>query len=78
MVVGSMRVSRETERQTIDVPRDALFATGVDPRHLWTDQASDARDNRPRLQQALAAVQSGACRLVWTLDRLGPSLPLLL
>jgi hypothetical protein len=75
MLVGSMRVSRETEPQWTDVQRDALRATGVDPRHLGTDQASDARDNRPGLQQALASVQSGACLLVWTLDRLGRARP---
>jgi DNA invertase Pin-like site-specific DNA recombinase len=75
MLVGSMRVSRETEPQTTDVQRNAWRATGVAPRPLWTDQASDARDNRPGLQEALASVQSGDGLLVWTLGRLGRALP---
>jgi DNA invertase Pin-like site-specific DNA recombinase len=75
MRVGSLQVSRETEPQTTDVPRHALLATGVDPRHLWTDQASDARDHRPGLPQALASVQPGDGLLVRTLDRLGRARP---
>ena len=47
MLVGSMRVSSETDRQTTDLQHDALLAAGVDPRQLCTDQASGARDDRP-------------------------------
>lgn len=75
MRVGSIRVSRETEPRTTDVPRHALRATGVDPRHLCPNQPSDVRDNHPRPPQALASVPSGACLLVGTLDRLGRALP---
>ena len=57
MLVGYMRVSSETDRQTTDLQRDALLAAGVDPRQLFTDKASGARDDRPGLQQALAYVQ---------------------
>ena len=78
MLVGSMRVSSETDRQTTDLQRDALLAAGVDPRQLFTDQASGARDDRPGLQQALAYVHAGDCLIVWKLDRLGRSLPHLL
>ena len=73
-----MRVSSETDRQTTDLQRDALLAAGVDPRQLFTDQASGARDDRPGLQQALASVHPGDCLVVWKLDRLGRSLPHLL
>ena len=78
MLVGYMRVSSETDRQTTDLQRDALLAAGVDPRQLFTDQASGARDDRPGLQQALAYVHAGDCLIVWKLDRLGRSLPHLL
>ena len=78
MLVGYMRVSSETDRQTTDLQRDALLAAGVDPRQLFTDQASGARDDRPGLQQALASVHPGDCLVVWKLDRLGRSLPHLL
>jgi|SRR5882672_6345634 len=78
MLVGYMRVSSETDRQTTDLQRDALLAAGVDPRQLFTDKASGARDDRPGLQQALASVHAGDCLIVWKLDRLGRSLPHLL
>ena len=78
MLVGYMRVSRDHDRQTTDLQRDALLDAGVDPRHLFTDQASGARDDRHGLAQALAYVQPGDCLVVWKLDRLGRSLPHLL
>jgi len=78
MLVGYMRVSSDTDRQTTDLQRDALLAAGVDPRQLFVDKASGARDDRPGLRQALAYVQSGDCLIVWKLDRLGRSLPHLL
>jgi len=78
MLVGSVRVSSDNYRQTTHLQRDALFAAGVDPRQLFEDKASGARDDRPGLQQALAYVQPGDCLVVWKLDRLGRSLPHLL
>ena len=78
MLVGYMRVSSDHDRQTTHLQRDALLVTGVDPRHLFEDKASGARDDRPGLQQALAYVRPGDCLVVWKLDRLGRSLPHLL
>ena len=78
MLVGYMRVSSDNDRQTTDLQRDALLAAGVDPRQLFTDKASGARDDRPGLHQVLAYVHPGDCLIVWKLDRLGRSLPHLL
>jgi hypothetical protein len=78
MLVGYMRVSSDNDRQTTDLQRDALLDAGVDPRQLFADKASGARDDRPGLQQALAYVQPGDCLIGWKLDRLGRSLPHLL
>jgi DNA invertase Pin-like site-specific DNA recombinase len=78
MLVGYMRVSSDTDRQTTDLQRDALLGAGVDPRQLFADKASGARDDRPGLQQALAYLHPGDCLVVWKLDRLGRSLPHLL
>src|SRR5712671_4154295 len=78
MLVGYMRVSSDNDRQTTDLQRDALLDAGVDPRRLFTDKASGARDDRAGLRQALAYVQPGDCLVVWKLDRLGRSLPHLL
>ena len=78
MLVGYMRVSSETDRQTTDLQRDALLVAGVDPRHLFEDRASGAKDDRSGLVQVLAFVQPGDILVVWKLDRLGRSLSHLL
>jgi len=68
----------ESDRQTTDLQRDALLATGVDGRHLFEDHASGAKDDRPGLVKALAFVRPGDVLVVWKLDRLGRSLSHLL
>jgi DNA invertase Pin-like site-specific DNA recombinase len=78
MLVGYMRVSSDNDRQTTDLQRDALISAGVDPRNLFEDKASGARDDRIGLKQALDYIQAGDCLVVWKLDRLGRSLPHLL
>ena len=78
MLVGYMRVSSESDRQTTDLQRDALLMAGVDERHLFEDKASGARDDRPGLAKALEFVRAGDCLVVWKLDRLGRSLSHLL
>ena len=78
MLVGYMRVSSDNDRQTTNLQRDALIQAGVDPRHLYEDKASGARDDRKGLQKALDFVCKGDCLVVWKLDRLGRSLPHLL
>ena len=78
MLVGYMRVSSESDRQTTDLQRDALLAAGVDERHLFEDKASGARDDRPGLAKALEFVRTDDCLVVWKLDRLGRSLSHLL
>ncbi|WP_431067708.1 recombinase family protein [Methylotuvimicrobium sp.] len=78
MLVGYMRVSSDNDRQSTDLQRDALISAGVDPRHLFEDKASGARDDRVGLKQALDYVRAGDCLVVWKLDRLGRSLPHLL
>ena len=78
MLVGCMRVSSDSDRQTTDLQRDALLAAGVDERHLFEDKASGARSDRSGLATALDFVRAGGCLVVWKLDRLGRSLPHLL
>ena len=78
MLVGYMRVSSDSDRQTTDLQRDALIAAGVDSRHLFEDHASGAKDDRPGLSKALAFVKPGDVLVVWKLDRLGRSLSHLL
>jgi DNA invertase Pin-like site-specific DNA recombinase len=78
MLIGYMRVSSDSDRQTTDLQRDALLAAGIDARHLFEDHASGAKDDRPGLVQALTFVQPGDVLVVWKLDRLGRSLSHLL
>ena len=78
MLVGYMRVSTDSDRQVLDLQRDALVAAGVDERHLFEDRVSGSRGDRTGLTKALAFIKSGDCLVVWKLDRLGRSLPHLL
>ena len=78
MLVGYMRVSTDSERQVLDLQRDALLSAGVDGRHLFEDRSSGSRGDRAGLAKALAFLEPGDCLVVWKLDRLGRSLPHLL
>lgn len=75
MLVGYMRVSSTDDWQSVDLQRDALTAAGIDGRHLYSDKASGARDDRPSLKACLKYMKSGDTLVVWKLDRLGRSLP---
>ena len=37
MLVGYMRVSSDSDRQSTDLQRDALLTAGIDARHLFED-----------------------------------------
>ncbi|MGZ0080520.1 recombinase family protein [Methylomonas sp. ZR1] len=78
MLVGYMRVSSDSDRQSTDLQRDALLAAGVDARHLFEDRASGAKDDRTGLAKVLEFVHPGDVLVVWKLDRLGRSLSHLL
>jgi DNA invertase Pin-like site-specific DNA recombinase len=74
MLIGYMRVSRADGSQVLDLQRDALLATGVEPDHLYQDLASGKRDDRPGLAAALKALRRGDALVAWKLDRLGRDL----
>jgi len=78
MHIGYMRVSLDNERQTTNLQKDALLKSGVDPRHIFEDKISGAKDKRVGLEKALEFLQPGDCLVVWKLDRLGRSLSHLL
>ena len=81
LLVGYCRVSSDNDRQTLDHQIDALIAAGVDPRHIFQDRASGARDDRPGLKACLdflipsAPVSVHSTLVVTRLDRLGRRLP---
>ena len=78
MLIGYLRVSSDSDRQSTDLQRDALLAAGVDARHLFEDRASGAKDDRTGLVRALEFVCPGDVLVVWKLERLGRSLSHLL
>lgn len=43
MLIGYARVSKADGSQSLDLQRDVLCATGVDPQHVYDDFASGAR-----------------------------------
>lgn len=78
MLIGYMRVSTDSDRQTTDLQKDALLKEGVDERHIFSDYASGMKDDRNGLKRAIKYMKRGDCLVVWKLDRLGRSLSHLL
>lgn len=74
MLIGYMRVSKADGSQACDLQRDALLVAGVDPAHIYEDQASGKREDRPGLAACIKALREGDTLLVWKLDRLGRDL----
>jgi DNA invertase Pin-like site-specific DNA recombinase len=74
VLIGYMRVSKADGSQVLDLQRDALIAAGVQRSHLYEDQASGKKDDRPGLEACLKALREGDTLIVWKLDRLGRNL----
>lgn len=55
MLIGYMRVSKSDGSQVFDLQRDAMQVAGVDPAHVYQDQASGRHDDRPGLVSPLRA-----------------------
>jgi len=65
MLIGYMRVSSTDDRQSVDLQRDALVGAGVDSRHLFSDRASGAREDRASLKACLEYMKAGDTLVVW-------------
>ena len=74
MQIGYMRISKADGSQVLDLQRDALLAGGVEEAHLYQDQVSGRRDDRPGLAACLKALRKGDVLVAWKLDRLGRDL----
>lgn len=74
VLIGYARVSKTDGSQSLDLQTDALRNAGVDAKHVYSDQASGKKDERPGLNACLKALRDGDVLVVWKLDRLGRSL----
>jgi len=74
MLIGYARVSKSDGSQSLDLQRDALQMADVLDDHVYSDQASGKKDDRPGLEACLKALRDGDVLVIWKLDRLGRSL----
>lgn len=74
MNLGYARISKADGSQTLDLQLDALASAGVTREHVYQDEASGKRDDRPGLEACLKALRAGDILYVWKLDRLGRDL----
>ncbi len=74
MLIGHVRVSKNDGSQLLDLQKDALIKTGVNPDYIYEDKASGRKDARPGLEACVKALQPGNTLIVWKLDRLGRDL----
>jgi len=66
--------SKADGSQSLDLQIDALKDADVEPKQIYSDQASGKKDERPGLVACLKALRDGDVLVVWKLDRLGRSL----
>ena len=67
MNLGYARISKAAGSQTLDLQLDALAAAGVTREHVYQDEASGKRDDRPGLEACLKALRAGDIFYVWKL-----------
>lgn len=75
MKYGYTRTST-ADKQVDDLQRAALTDAGVDPRHIFSDQISGARQtrSRPGWSALEAKLRDGDELVVWRIDRIGRSM----
>jgi DNA invertase Pin-like site-specific DNA recombinase len=74
MKIGYARISKSDGSRSLNLQIDQIVKSGVDPDHIYSDQASGNNDQRPGLENCLKALRHGDVLVVWKLGRLGRNL----
>ena len=73
-LIGYARVSKSDGSQELDTQVQKLREAGVDEQHIYIEQASGAKDDRPVFKECLKACREGDCLLFYRFDRITRSL----
>lgn len=74
MLIGYARISKADGSQVLDLQKDALMTAGVSSTHIYQDEVSGKKNQRPSLEAYLKTLRKGDHLVVWKLDRLGRDL----
>ena len=73
-LIGYARVSKSDGSQDLETQIQKLKAAGVDDAHIYIEQASGAKDDRPVFRECLKACREGDCLVFYRFDRITRSL----
>lgn len=72
MKFGYVRTS--TDQQNMELQIEAIKATGVDDRNIYSDKMSGSKRDRPQLNELLGKLRGGDTLVIWKFDRLARSM----
>lgn len=72
MKFGYVRTS--TDQQNMELQIEAIKATGVDDRNIYSDKVSGSKRDRPQLNELLGRLRGGDTLVIWKFDRLARSM----
>ena len=73
-LIGYARVSKSDGSQDLETQIQKLKAAGVDENHIYIEQASGAKDDRPVFKECLKACREGDLLIFYRFDRITRSL----
>ena len=73
-LIGYARVSKSDGSQDLETQVQKLKAAGVDENHIYIEQASGAKDDRPVFKECLKACRESDCLVYYRTDRITRSL----
>jgi DNA invertase Pin-like site-specific DNA recombinase len=73
-LIGYARVSKSDGSQDLETQIQKLKAAGVEQYHIYIEQASGAKDDRPVFKECLKACRKSDCLVFYRFDRITRSL----